>query len=162
MNYIITIGYLTIPTTIGLAIYFWSSTFKQLGSMSQEELNEDDEYEEDSVSENEAKFVNTFGDFVFVTIGVIIWTLLGITIGRTIAHLAPSGFLKWVIYFFGYFIFLRFPFGVGNKMVKRSYSFESFPEKIFFSLAMIASFIVSICCYEILPNFLKWHMQFLN
>jgi len=129
--------------------------------LSKEELNEDDQVETDKVSSKEAKALNIASHMLFIFIGVLIWSLLGITIGKVASTLAPTNYLKWPVYFLVYFIFLRIPFGFGNKMMQRSYKFTEFKERPLFSIVMIASFMMSICCYEIIPNILKFQMQWL-
>ncbi len=162
MEILIIIAYLFISLTVGIYLYYWSSLFKKIGSSTAEELNEGKEIDEYHINESEAKGYNYFGAIVFVVLGITIWSLLGITIGKIASNITNHGILKWTVYVLMYFIFLRFPFGVGNKMVKRSYDFKHFPEKIFFSLTMIVSYIVSICCFDSLPQFMKWHLVFLN
>ncbi len=162
MEALLTIGFGLLVIFIGVAIYFWSSIFKKLGIMSQEELNEEGEKEEDLVTASETTFVNYLGSVIFLLIGITVWSYLGITIGKIASDITQHSILKWIVYVFVYFIFLRFPFGVGNKMIKRSYAFEKFPEKILFSFVMIASYVFAICCYKVIPWFFKWHLQLLN
>ncbi len=130
--------------------------------MSIDELNEDEDSESEKVNARESKVINYFGLIAFVLIGIFVWSILGITIGRVSSLLSPDNFWKWILYFFMYFIFLRFPFGVGNKMVKRAYDFETFNEKVIFSVAMIASYILALCCYDSIPNLLTSHLYFLD
>jgi len=162
MILLIKIGYIAASVIVGGYIYVWSSTFKKLGSSTMEEFNEGEEEEEELLSESETKMTNYIGTSVFVLLGIIIWILQGVTVGKIASDITDNNLLKWPVYFFMYFIFLRFPFGVTNKMVKRSYDFESLPEKIVFVIVMIAAYIISICCYESLPDFLKWHMSLLE
>ncbi|MEM7102426.1 MAG: hypothetical protein AAF502_04775 [Bacteroidota bacterium] len=162
MAFFIQLSYLLALLTIGTYIYFWSSTFKKLGSSTVEELNEGEEKVEDLVNEGEARMINYFGSSVFLLIGSLIWVHLGIAIGQFALDISDNRIVRYFGYFFMYFIFLKFPFGVGNKMVKRSYDFKHFPEKIWFALLMIASYIFSICCYDMIPSFLKWHLSLLN
>jgi len=161
METILGIGYLFILSTIGLYLYNWSSIFKKIGSSTIYEINEG-ESEEDFANESEAKLVNKFGTITFLFIGIAIWTLLGIAVGKIASGMTEINVLRWFLYVLLYFVFLRLPFGAGNKMVKKSFNFERFPEKIIFSIFMILSYILSICCYEIIPQFLKWHLFFLN
>jgi len=162
MEVLIKITYLFIVLTVGTYLYYWSSNFKKLGASTMKELNEEEENKEDLFNESETKMLNYFGTTMFIIIGVLIWTILGITVGKIAADITDKNFLKWLVYFLMYFIFLRFPFGVGNKMVKRSYSFNRLPEKFIFFIVIIASYILSICSYDKLPQLLKWHLYYLN
>ena len=159
MGLLIKSGYLIASIVIGIYLYYWSSNFKKMGDSTTAELNEDEEASEELVDEKETKFINYFGTFAFIIIGTIIWTHLGMTAGKIASDLSENSIIRWIGYVLIYFIFLRFPFGVGNKMVKRSYEFERFPEKIIFVIVMILSFALSICCYDSFPQFLKWHLS---
>ena len=161
MTFLIKTAYIIGSTTIGLATYYWSSTFKKMGEASTEELNEDEHEEGDKVSESEAVWINHFGNIAFTLIGSLVWAYMAVTIGKIASDVTNHFILKWFVYFFMYFLFLRFPFGVSKKMVKRSYDFKDFPEVILFSLVMIVFYILSIYCYNALPGFLKWHLVFL-
>jgi len=162
MKIIIYVLYLIAPTVIGLTIYYWSSTFKALAITSDEEFNEDEVLENDRVSLKEAKTINFASHIIFIIIGVFLWCTMGITIGRIASIIAPNNFLKLLVYFLTYFVFLRFPFGIGNKMVKRRFDLEELHEKTIFAISMVASFIMSICCYDSIPQFLKWQLYFVS
>jgi len=153
--------YILASLSIGVYLYYWSSVFKKIGSSTLKELNED-ENGDDLVNESETKAINYFGIIVFILIGITIWSFIGVTIGRIASIITLNVFLKWIVYVLMFFVFLRFPFGFANKMVKKSHDFEHFPEKIFFSFTMIVSYILSICCFESIPNFLKFHLGYLN
>lgn len=161
LTFLIKIGYLVGTIGIGLMLYYWSSTFKKLGDATIEELNEEEE-EEDLVDESESKLINYLGTGMFILTGFFIWAYLGTTVGKIASELTDHFILKWLGYFMMYFVFLRFPFGVGNKMVKRSYDFQQFPEKIIFSITMILFFVLAICCFDYIPNLFKWHLMYLN
>ena len=161
MKFLIEIAYLFGSLAIGIYVYYWSSTFKKIGESTIEEMN-DDGIEEERVDESEAKFVNYFGSISFSIIGIIIWSILGITIGKVASEITDIKILKWIAYILFYFFFLRFPFGVGNRLIKKAYDFSKFPEKNLFAIIMLVSYIASICCYEFIPKIMKWHLVFLN
>lgn len=161
MDFLIKTGYIIASIIIGLFCYYWSSSFKKIGILSTHQLNKGDLKGQKPVNEFEVKIINYFGTITFLIIGTIIWLLLGITIGKIASDITGHKILKWVVYVLMYFLCLRFPFGVGNKMVKRSYDFKRFQEKILFSFVMITSYIISICCFEKLPAILKWHLKYL-
>ncbi len=162
MDFLIRTSYLVGSIIIVVYVYYWSSAFKKLGASTIDELNEEEEDEIDLVDASEAKFINYFGTITFLVIGTVIWTLLGLTVGKIAGDIIKPSMLQWLDYFLMYFLFLRLPFGVGNKMVKSSYDFKNFPEKLPFALAMILAYVFSICCYESLPGILKWHLIYLN
>jgi len=159
MEYLIHLGYLFVSSALGLTIYYWSSIFKKIGSMSADEFNEDEEKDDEQVDEKETKILNYVGLCIFIILGVFIWSILGVTAGRISSLIVPDNFVKWIIYFVMYFIFLRIPFGVANKMVKQSFDFKVVPEKILFSVVMMVNYILSICCYDLIPSILKWHLD---
>ena len=154
--------YLLIATTISLYLYYWSSTFKKLGDATLEELNEGDEKKEDLVDKTETKWINRFSTLLFVLIGVFVWSFIAITVGKIASDITNHWIGKYPVYFFMYFIFLRFPFRVANKMVKKAYDFSHFHEKIIFAFVMILSYVLAICCYDRLPGFYKWPFQVLG
>ncbi len=162
MQILISIGYLLLSIILGIHLYVVSAVFKKVASFSREALNEEELYEKDKVSEKEAKTINYFSMFLFVLLGVLIWTFLGITVGRVALEIPWTNKIMWLIYFLMYFVFLRIPFGMGNKMIKKSFGFEKFREQIFFFLAMVISFVLTIHFYESFPLFLKWHLFLLD
>ncbi|MFK7905137.1 MAG: hypothetical protein AB8B69_08430 [Chitinophagales bacterium] len=161
MSFLIKTGYLIGTIIISFYLYIWAAGFKRLGQTSMEEFNEEEEKEEDLVNETETRWLNHFGKTIFLLLGLLIWALVAITVGRIASEVTENAVLKWFVYIGMYFFFLRFPFGVANKSVVKAYGFEHFLQKIPFALTMIACYIVSICCYDVLPNFLKWHLMFL-
>lgn len=162
MEIIIKLGYLFGTIIVGLFLYYWSSSFKKLGEFSLEEMNEGEMKESEILNESEGKLINKLGTITFIILGFFIWTYFSITIGKIASDITNHFILKWFCYIFIYFIFLRIPFGVGNKMVKNSYDFERFPEKNIFSVTMICFYVLSICCYDWIPKLFKWHLVFLN
>ena len=144
---------------MGVYLYYWTSIFKKLGTSSIKELNEEEE--EELVDESQAKFVNYFGSAIFITLGLIIWTLLGVTVGKISGEITDHYILRWFVYFAMFFLFLRMPFSIGNKMVKNSYDFEKLPEAFVFFTVMLTAYVFSICCFDALPRFLKWHLYFM-
>ena len=162
IDVLIRIGYIIGVIVRGISIYYWSSTFKKMGDSSIEEINEDEEHEDDMLNDSEAKLLKYFSTSFFILIGFFVWAYIGTTIGKITSDITNHKLLKWICYFFMYFIFLRLPFGVGSRMVKKAFDFESFHEKIIFAITMIAFYILSICCFDIIPNLFKWHLFYLN
>lgn len=158
IHILIKIGYLLGTIIIGLALYYWSATFKKISELSPKEINKD---EEDHLDESESTVVNRIGTAMFILTGFFIWAHMGTTIGKIAADISNHAILKWIYYFFMYFIFLRFPFGFGNKMIKRRYDFKRFSEKIIFSITMIVFYISAICCFDMIPKIFKWHLIYL-
>ena len=162
MIFLVKVGYIIGSVTVGVYLYYWSSFFKRLGMTSMEELNEEEEIQEDLVDERETSIINYFGSASFLLMGILIWIFMGITVGKIASETSDIKIIRWVGYVLLYFLFLRFPFGIGNRMVKKSYNFETLPEKIPFVIVMILAYIISICCFEALPGFLKWHLSLLE
>lgn len=167
---IMTIVILTATITIGNILYYLSGIFKMLGSTSLEEMNDSDlvvseqgelieHFPDELVSPKEANIVNIFGKIMFILIASLLWSFMGLTVGYAAFLLQPSELMKLFTYFFIYFIFLRIPFGVANKSIKKSYEIEVMPEKLIFAILMIINFIIGINYNEGLPYLFKW--QFL-
>ena len=162
MDFLIKIRLLIVIVFVSGVLYYWSGAFKKIGASTMDELNEDDEKEEDLVNESETKFINYFGTITFVLVGVFSWSILGVSVGKFASELTPNIIINRIGYVFVYFFFLRFPFGVLNKMLKRSYEVEFPLEKILFSISMISFYVLGICCYDSLPDFLTWHLDVLG
>jgi len=150
---------ITLPV---LVLYTWSGGFKKMAVSTVDELNEDEEHEEDIVNEKEGRILNYIGMFLFSSIGIILWSLQAIAVGKVARELAVYAVPAWLCYILMYFFFLRFPFGMGNKSLKRSFDVNGMPEKLLFVLAIFTFYILAICCYESLPGFMKWHLNILT
>ncbi len=150
---------ITIPV---LLLYTWSGVFKNMAISTLYELNEDEENEKDILDEKEGRILNYVGMFLFLSIGILLWSLQAIAVGKVARELALYAIPAWLCYILMYFFFLRFPFGIGNKSVKRSYDIEAIPEKIPFFLVIMVFYILAICCYDSLPEFMKWHLNILT
>lgn len=162
MEAILYLLHLLIPTVIAIYIYFWSSSFKKLSVMSMDEMNEDETHEKNIVTIEEANGINRIGQAIFLLIGIIIWSLIGICIGRIACLVAPENFMKWFVYIGLYILFIRIPFGTANKMIKKAYGdIFILYEKVVFFLVMIFSYVASVYCYDSIPSFFKWHLYFL-
>lgn len=156
MNLLIAILYLTISVVIGCFLYFWSAAFKVVGDATMDEMNEEEDNPEDLLDEQETRIVNHFGTFIFIILGALIWTLMGLLTGKIANDLTDHFLLKWVSYFFIYFLFLRIPFGFINKLIKKVQEFKFFPEKIIFALIMILFYFVGAILAHKVPHFLEW------
>lgn len=150
---------ITIPV---LVLYTWSGGFKNMAISTLDELNEDEEQEEDILDEKEGRILNYIGMFLFVPIGILLWSLQAIAVGKVAGELAAYAIPAWLCYVLMYFFFIRLPFGIGNKSVKRSFDVEIVREKILFFLVMMIFYILAICCYDSLPGFMKWHLNILT
>jgi len=160
MELILEIAYLILFTLVMTYLYYLSSVFLKLGTSTVEEMNEGEE--EDLVDEKDSLVINYIGATAFILAGMLIWALMATTAGKVASGITEHNFLKWVVYILIYFLFLRIPFGVGSRLVQQSFRFKAVPEKILFSIAMLVFYILAICCYENLPDILKWHLTYFN
>lgn len=156
MSILIACLYLTIGVLVSCFLYFWSATFKVIGDASMEEINEDENNPEELVDERDTKIINHFGTFVFIILGVLIWTFMGLLTGKIANDLTDHFILKWISYAVIYFLFLRLPFGVINKTIKKAQEFEFFPEKSIFALIMIVFYVVGVLLAHKMPHFSEW------
>ena len=106
--------------------------------------------------------IKWFNGAAFLLLGMLIWSVLGLTVGKVVDLAAPLGWMKWLVYILMYFILLRFPFGVFNGVIKENHEFDFFPEKFLFSLMTIVFYIRAIFFYDSIPYFMKWHLALLN
>jgi len=157
MNFLLALLYLFIASGISYFIYFYSAVFKVVGDASKEELNEDETNPAEMVNEKETNAINHFGTFVFIIIGVLVWTFMGLFVGKIANDLTDHFLLKYLSYFFLYFLFLRFPFGVLNKSMVKSHEWPYFPEKGIFALVMILFYVVGVLLADKVPHFSEWY-----
>ena len=157
MSVLLALLYLIIGVTISCFLYFWSATFKVVGDATMDELNEDEDNPIDLVNEKETRIINHFGTLVFIILGVIIWTFMGLLTGKIANDLTDHFLLKWLSYVIIYFCFLRIPFGVINKTIKKTQQFEFFPEKGIFALTMIVFYVVGLLLADKTPHFSEWY-----
>ncbi len=167
MTFLIYAAYILISMAISTYLYSWVATFKEMSEFSEEdwdtiteEVNESGK-EVEHLSEAQKKTMRYVNKVVFLTIGCLVWIFMGITIGRIASEVTEHSIWKWVVYIGMYFLFLRIPFGVTSRLIQSVQKFKQFPEKALFSILMIGFYILSICCYNALPGFLKWHLAFL-
>jgi len=162
MKTLIPIAYLLGTFLLGY-LYYWSAIFKEMGMKATiDDVNEDLEEGEEPATEGEVNALKNVFNVIFLIVGFICWLYIGITVGRIAPMITGHFILKWIVYVLMYFIFVRFPFGVLNRMIKKTYELERFPEKILFSMTMIGSYILSICCYEKLPKLFNWFLMYLD
>lgn len=153
---------LLIILALGGFLYIRSAIFKKMGELSIIKINEGEDKPEEKVNEADIRVINKVGIIAFLLVGALIWILLGIGVGKVTTGITDNNILKWLTYLAFYFIFLRFPFGVANRTIKRIYEFKAFPEKVLFAIVMIAGFFLGIYYFDSLPWILKFHMIFIN
>ncbi len=153
---------LILITIAVLIAYHLSAVFKKMGTSTIDEINEDEENEEDMLNEKESRVLNYIGIFLFLLVGVVLWSLQAIAVGKVAREITGYAIPAWLCFLLMYFFFIRFPFGMGNKSVKRSFNFQAAPEKILFFLVIMTFYILAICCYDSLPGFMKWHLHILT
>lgn len=164
MTFLISLAYIILTTVVCFYIYTWSATFKEMADFSSEDWDKITEEvnntgrEVDSLSESQKKILNYGTKILFLIIGCMIWSIMGITIGKIASSVTEHAVLKWFVYIGMYFLFLRIPFGLTNGMIESINELEHFPEKALFAIFMIGFYGLSICCYVVLPSFLKWHL----
>ncbi|GEM_PF-1818292 len=156
MIFFLALFYLFIAAGISYFIYFWSAVFKVVGDSSMEEFNEEEANPDDMVDETETNVINHFGTFVFIILGVLAWTFMGLFVGKIADDLTDHFLLKYLSYFFLYFFFLRLPFGVLNKSIVKSHGFPHFPEKYIFALVMLLFYVVGVLLADKVPHFSEW------
>ncbi len=155
---------------IGSIVYYYSGVLKILSSATVEELNDSElsiteegelqeEFPEEIISPNEAKTMNYIATILFITIGSITWISVGVICGNVAYLCSPSEVFKLLVYFLIYILLLRFPFGVVNKTIQKTYELEIIPEKIIFAMLMITSYLYGINFFDSMPSFIKDFLQ---
>lgn len=158
---------------IGCILYFFSGIFKKIGVTDVEEMNasemavtEDGVLEENFPDElmttKEATAVNVAGRLLFLIAGSLIWIFIGLTVGQIAFLMRPSDLMAILFYFFIYIFCLRFPFGVVNKTIKKTYEVDLMPEKLVFVILLILSYIIGINNYKNMPEFLSWQLSLIK
>ncbi|MFK7983454.1 MAG: hypothetical protein AB8G86_25965 [Saprospiraceae bacterium] len=128
-----------------------------VGDATMEELNEDETNPQELINEKETDTLNHFGTFLFIITGVLIWTFIGLFVGKIADDLTDHFLLKYLSYFLVYFFFLRLPFGVLNKLIIKTHEFPHFPEKNIFALTMLVFYVVGVLLADKMPHFSEWY-----
>ena len=158
-----------VTVAIGNFLYYFLGIFKKIGSASIDEVNESEmfvteegelteEFPDEEMTENEVQVFNIFGKIVFMLFGSLIWIFMGITLGRIAYLFQVPALYRFLFYLFIFFFLLRIPFGVVNKVIEKSYDVKLIPEKLIIGLSMIASYVIGINVYDVIPGFLTYHL----
>lgn len=139
-----------------LVVYFYLGPLKKVSQQSQLDFAMDADEPDDILSQEETTFVNKASSIIYLSLGLIIWIYLGITVGKLSRLICNYVSFDWLIHFILYFILLRMPFGIINKSIEKTYDIDTNFQKIGFAVVMIASFILTIMFYDWLPYFLQW------
>lgn len=133
-----------LPILAVISYYYIAGFFRMQATATLEEINEDSESETENLNEKEAKMYRLFSLSAFMFLGNLIWGGLGMYTGKLAHDLSPASFWKFFFYFIVYFICLRIPFGLSNRMIKHAVNKKIIREKIVFSILMIMMFILGI------------------
>lgn len=161
MGFIIKTIYLLLSLYIGGKLYIWIGGFKGVSQLSPEQVNED-RIATEYLDPSDIKNVNKFGLAVFLILSTLLWSIIGLTIGKIAAEITYHKVFRWFSYILMYFFFLRVPLGVLGSMLKEYYEIEKMPEQAMFSILSLTFYILAICCYDSIPMLFKWHLYFLN
>lgn len=168
MTLLIQIIYIIASLGIGIYAYLWIATFKEISEFTDEDWNKNVEEVNESgrdvgyLNKSQKAAMKYVNKGIFLVLGCLIWTLIAVTMGKIASNLTMHPIWKWFVHLGIYFLLLRTPFGVANKILKSLHPLKKFPEEVLFVLFMIAFYILSIYYYEALPSFLKWHLVFLS
>lgn len=168
MNVLLQIGYIVGSLGLGIYAYIWVSTFKEISEFTDEDWNKTIEEVNESgkgvegLSKSQKATMRFVNKGIFLVFGCLIWTLTAVTMGKIASDITMHPIWKWFVHLGMYFLLLRIPFGVANRIVKSFNPSKKFPEEVLFVIFMIAFYILSIYYYEALPSFLKWHLVFLS
>ncbi|MEM6321390.1 MAG: hypothetical protein AAF960_27280 [Bacteroidota bacterium] len=156
MNFLVALAYLVPVTICCCYAYLLFGAFKVAGDASMDVLNEDESNKDNLVDEQETVIINYSGTFIFIILGTLVWTFMGLFVGKIAGDLTTHPVWKYFSYLFLYFLFLRLPFGIVNRSIKKSYEFDFFPEKFMLALVMIIFFIVGILFRDSVSHFSNW------
>ncbi|WP_431165480.1 hypothetical protein [Tenacibaculum halocynthiae] len=125
-----------------LAMFLYKKivVFKKVSLLTNNEINEG---ENEKISNRESIIINKLSYSFFLFSGIIVLGTLGLVTGNLIKLLVLnlSVYFRVILYVLFYMLLIRIPFGMVNKMNKEVIKNL---EKIFFSLLVISSFILSI------------------
>lgn len=139
-----------------LVIYYYLGPIKKVSQQSQLDFAIDADEPDDILSHEETTFVNNASTYIFIAIGILLWSYVGITIAKLALYLCNYISYNWLIYILIYFILLRIPFGVINRIINKSYELENNLGKTSFALVLVLCYVLTIIFYDWLPYFLQW------
>ncbi len=82
MNFLLALLYLIIAAGVSYFIYFWSAALKVVSDATMEEINEAETNPKELVNEKETEVINYSSTFLFIIIGVLAWTFMGLFVGN--------------------------------------------------------------------------------
>ncbi len=125
-----------------LAMFLYKKivVFKKVSLLTNNEINEG---EHEKISYQESIIINKLSYSFFLFSGIIVLGTLGLVTGNLIKLLVLnlSVYFRVILYVLFYMLLIRIPFGMVNRMNK---DVIKNLEKIFFSLLVISSFVLSI------------------
>lgn len=139
-----------------LSLYYLTAPLKKVSQQSQLDFAIDADEPDDILSHEETTFVNKASTYIFISVGLFIWSYAGITVAKIALFICNYISFKWLIYLIIYFVLLRIPFGLIISFTNKIYEVENDLGKTSFALILIASYILTIIFYNWLPYFLQW------
>ena len=138
--------------------YHWFGSFKRLSECTCDEFNAEILESEENICESEALAARNFSYTIFVVTGLLIWSFLGVTMGKVATEMTSHSVLRWIVYFTFYLLFVRLPVGATSRAIVEIYSIERLPEKYLFTVVALTFYIMSIFWYDSVPFLWKWHL----
>lgn len=143
--------------TVGLFLYHFFGMLKYVSFQTDEGLLP----EFASKKPIQINSLRAYMRFTFVIVGTLVWIMLGISAGSFAAHFGLIGIAQWLIFVACYFLLLRFPFGILNRMIQSDLEAKKFPEFIVFWATFMSMYAMAIYYYGQLPRFLTWYLYWM-
>jgi len=96
---------------------------------------------------------------VYLLIGSYLWTVISVSAGYIVGDALNQLSIHPLWAIIPYFLFLRFPFGVVQKIIQKKYDLDVINEKIVFSLLMITTFIIMLNRPNLIPSIFTWPLN---
>ena len=160
MKNIILLSYLTVINTVLIYFYYRLCGLKIPIDLSREQLNKEEEFLEQPLSEKEYVFIRYIIVGIFFFFGFYLWALIGTTWGCIARKIVTPDVLQWLVYLLFIFSMSLF-FFQSHQYIHQHFDIKKIQERWLFFLIMFTLFGLSIRWGDWVSVIFDWPVRWL-